>query len=163
MRNNQFPTATAYVLTWILLFPTLAFGQSPTSIYSGQSKGIARSGVVPTSAFVIRVTGSIGNDPFERESARIAGLLSAKSAKSVVLIDEYGAAREPVLQSVATRLESNANGKQLFRVNWNAIFSLAKDEAGVDRILSRILADAEASKGKAAIYLEDISGFSHET
>src|SRR5687767_8599005 len=101
MRRNRFPTVTAYVLTWVLLFPTLAFGQSPTRINSEQSKGIARSGVVPTSAFVIQVTGSIGNDAFERESARIAGLLSAKSAKSVVLIDEYGAAREPILQSVA--------------------------------------------------------------
>src|SRR5687768_7105312 len=99
MRNNQFPTATAYVLTWTLLFSTLAFGQPPARVHTNQSNSIV--GIVPSSGFLLEVTGAIGDDPFEKESAQIAKLLSAKTAKSVVLIDEYGYAREQVLQSVA--------------------------------------------------------------
>src|SRR5688572_21708371 len=161
MRNNQFPTATAYVLTWTLLFSTLAFGQAPVRVHTKQSNGIV--GVLPSSGFLLEVAGAIGNDPFEKDSAQVARLLSAKSAKSVVLIDEYGTARESFLQSVATRLESSGNGKRIFRINWNAIFSLAKDDAAVDRMLSGILSEAESSKGKIAIYLEDIAGFSQDT
>lgn len=72
------------------------------------------------------------------------------------MIDDQGYAREAVIQAVATRLAEGASGKRLYRVNWNAVVGAARDDKELGVIVDGILRYAVVSKGKMAIYLDDI-------
>ena len=152
MIDKRLSKLAAGLMAWSMLFSTLAFGQTVSPAGS-----TAASRVTTGSDFLIEVAGT-GNvsGAYSRESEAVARVLTSKAGKNAVLIDNQGYAREIVLQSVASRLAAS-NGKRLFRVNWNAVFSSGKDEAGFDRTLKGLLDYAAASKGKTAIYLDDIA------
>ena len=163
MRNKRLPIVTTYLLVWTLLFSTLAFGQAAVKPVSADRTLVSE---VETSyaGYLMEVSGlPATGQSYTREIKTIARVLSSASAKSPVLIDDQGYARETVLQAVAERLANDPNGKRLYRVNWNAVFGATRDEKEFDVILDGILKYVAASKGKMAIYLDDIASFSSET
>ena len=152
-----------YLLVWTLLFSTLAFGQAAVKPVLADR---TLAGDVETSyaAYLMEVSGSPATgQSYTREVQTIARVLSSVSAKNAVLIDDQGYARETVIQAVAARLEADPNGKRLYRVNWNAVFGTTRDESHLNTIVDGILKYVAASKGKMAIYLDDIASFSSET
>ncbi len=162
MRSKQRFRVTVYLLIFMLLFPTLAFGQVIGD--PNQTKATTAPETPSYAAYLIEVSATNdASETYGKEAQAIARVLSSNATKNAVLIDEHGYARELVLQSVAARLNGDGKGKTLFRVNWNALFGAAKDQDAVDRTLKGILDYVAASKGKIAIYLDDISSFSSET
>ena len=156
------PIAIAYLLIFTLLFSTFAFGQNAGK--TEQAKAIPAQIETPAfAAYLMEVQGNNeGSQSYTKEAQSLAKILSSNTAKNAVLIDEYGYSREAVLQSVAARLAA-ANGKKLFRINWNALFTGSKDQETFDRTLKGIITQVEASKGRSVVYLDDIASFSSET
>ena len=152
-----------FIIVWALLFPTLIFGQQAGKADASRTPAVKNT----TSAFadyLIEVSaGYDTSQEYARESQAIARILSSNTAKSPILIDNQGYARDMVLQSVAGRLAARSNAKRLFRINWNALFSTGKDLAEIESTLNGIIKHVEASKGKKVIYLDDIASFSSET
>ena len=162
MTGERLPKVLTCLTAWALLFSTLTYGQMPGGVISpNASRDQARAGFDSYAEYLIPVAGRDDADKvFGKASQQIARLLTAKKAKSVVLIDNFGTARESVLDSVAAQLEKAASRKRLYRINWNAVFSTAADEAAVDNIVKGILSVAAASTETVAIYLDDLAGFS---
>ncbi len=153
---------TAYLLIFTLLFSTLAFGQAQSTAERARITPMAPEN--PRFASYLTEVSPDGEEgrQFEKEAQAIAKILSAKNAKSAVLIDKLGYARELVLQSVVARLAAG-NGKKILRINWNALYADAKDQESFDRVLKGVLDYVETRKTDTAIYLDDISNFSSET
>ncbi len=159
MRNEKPYKVMTYILVWTLLFSSLAFGQQ-----SGKADSPKISTVeTPSFAdYLIEVSAAYDtSQEFARESQKIARILTS-GTKNPILIDNQGYARDMVLQSVANRLATLSQGKKLFRINWNALFSTGKDQAEINVILAGIIKYIDASKGKVVIYLDDIASFSSE-
>ncbi|MBK6723247.1 MAG: hypothetical protein IPG58_08205 [Acidobacteria bacterium] len=140
----------------------MAFGQeADRTVVSKATSAPAANSLFAKYLMEVGATADVSKS-YGQQAAAITKVLSANAERNAVLIDNTGYARDLVLQSVAARLTSKG-GKRLYRVNWNALFTLAKDEAAFDRELKGILAYLEANKATTTIYLDDIASFSSET
>ena len=163
MRHEQRYKVMTYLLVWTLLFSTLAFGQQSRRADAARTSSVETETLsYPDYLLEISAGYDTGRE-YSKESQTIASLLSSNSAKSPILIDDQGYARDTVLQAVAARLAEISQGTKLFRINWNAVFSSDKGQAEIDATLNGIVKYAAASTGKTVIYLDDIASFSSET
>ncbi|MGE3467785.1 MAG: hypothetical protein AB7J13_12715, partial [Pyrinomonadaceae bacterium] len=144
MRNKGLVKATAGLMAWMLLCSTLAFGQEAKR--TAVPKATAQTAANSSYALYLMEVGATADvsKSYGQQAAAITKVLLSNTSRNPVLIDNSGYARDLVLQSVAARL-SNEGGKRLYRVNWNALYSLAKDETAFDRTLKGILAYIEAN------------------
>ncbi|MEQ1923781.1 MAG: S8 family serine peptidase, partial [Pyrinomonadaceae bacterium] len=157
MRVKLTPTVTAYVLIFTLLFSTLAFGQNAGK--TDKATANTEAGIASFAAYLTEVPASADvSQSYTREAASLTRILSLGDSKNAVLIDNQGYARDMVVNAVANRLSAKGD-KRLYRVNWNALFAISKDQAAFDRTLEGILKYATAQKGKMAIYIDDIAAF----
>ena len=162
MSDKSFPIIITYLLVCTLICSSLAFGQTAAKPIPADSS--VSSSKTSYAGYLMEVSDSpSGSLSYAREVQAIARVLSSASGKNAVLIDNQGYVRETVAQGVAARLARSPNGKKLYRVNWNAVFGATRDENEFGAIVDGILKYVAASKGKFAIYLDDIAGFSHET
>ena len=87
------------------------------------------------------------------------------AGKNAVLIDEHGL--RPRIgnerQSPPARLHAVSAGKDLYRVNWNSLFSYVRTEAALDGAVGQIISFAGTRSNKAVIWLDDIAAFSTTT
>lgn len=153
----------ASLLIVTLLFSSLAFGQQSNRRASADTAVAANANTL-FAEYLIEVTGSPETSKsYSKEVASIAKVLTSPSAKNPVLIDEHGYARGMVVEGVAANLASDPNGKRLYRVNWNALFSGTHDQIEFEGLLQGILKYVAGSRDKMVIYLDDIASFSNDS
>src|SRR5437764_3305032 len=137
MKNARQPQVMAYLLAWTLLMSTLAFGQDAGRLAAPQSSTAENGSMFEN--YLIEVPSTYdSSEAYSKESQSITHVLVSPAAKSAVLIDNNGYARDLVLQSVANRLASDPQGKKLYKVNWNALFSVSKDQSQFNAVLEGI-------------------------
>ncbi|MBK7934977.1 MAG: S8 family serine peptidase [Acidobacteria bacterium] len=145
------------VIIQSIVFSTIAFGQvAAVNTPSGETA----ASTVPAAKYLIEVSASATDtDSNSQASKRIVDIFAARTGKSAVLIDEYGYARDGVLQAVAQRL--NGVGKRVFRVDWNALYSNSPDQAALASEIDRFAAFTASSD--SVLYIDDLAGFSTAT
>jgi len=161
MKNERRPKVIAYLLVSTLLFSTLAFGQEVSKTNANPASAVAET--VSYAGYLMEVTGTADlSGSYSNEAKAIELILSSRTDKNAVLIDEYGYARELVLQQVATQLANSNARKKLYRVNWNALFAKT-DQREFERTLDGVLKYIESAKDDVTVYLDDVASFSSET
>src|SRR5688500_14886123 len=103
-----------------------------------------------------------GDDVYSAETKKIASILTGPAKKSPILIDRTGNDRELIIQAAASRLAASTPSRTVLAIDWNALFSAAKSEADVADAVKAIIAQAELSKGREILYVDDVSIFSKE-
>lgn len=101
-------------------------------------------------------------DLYSTETKKIAAVLGKDSKKSPILIDQTGNDRELIIRAAASRISSLSPGRRILAIEWTTLFSDSKSETEVDKAVAAILSQAEASRGKDVLYLEDVSIFSKD-
>ena len=112
MTGNRLPKLLTYLTAWALLFSTLTYGQTQSTPSKNATRDNGQAVFARYAEYLIPVGGSEADEGFRTESQHIARLITGKKAKNVVLIDNYGTARESVLASVAARLDKSTSKKR---------------------------------------------------
>jgi len=102
------------------------------------------------------------DDLYSSEIKKMTAVLGKDSKKSPILIDQTGNDREFIIQAAASRIASQSREKKIYAIDWTTLFSNSTSEAEVNSAVGAILSLAEASKGNAVLYIEDVSAFSKD-